>query len=183
MDETQMIRHRNLFFGAVLVLVTSFSCCEFSTEGRSTGDEYSIETAEPVAGVEVEVRVVKTVRSGSPIELTVSISNNGTFGGRYGVLQGFMDCRLLIRDGDGRILQTTDKGFRVFGKGRNPEETQVVTLVPGHSRTMTCDLNEHFRFESRYEDYRLSLKSHLEDPTNPDVVFPILVENLSFRID
>lgn len=176
-----MNQNRTIIQFAILSLLCLLPACDDgSVNVDKNTEKFVTAKSDPSKGVVLEVSVPESSRSGNPVNMTVTVTSNEEFAGIYGAGHA-IDCRILIQDQKGRIVQYSKLGKKVFSGERG--QIGVTQLVPGSSKTWTCNLNQHFNFDFRYHRYRLSLKTQLEDPLNRNRVYQIAVENVLFRIE
>ena len=165
-----------------LVVACGLGCALQSRAKSKTEDDVNTKKAS-VNAIVVEVSVPKTSKAGMPINMAVTLTNNGHATAWCGDRGDIVDCHAEIRDAKDNVVARTVHGDNVFGDGQRVAQYANVRLEPGTSKSWSSyDLNKCFKFKTGDHELSLTVEFNSHD-TGPDKPFSITVEKIPFKIE
>ena len=174
---------------AIIYLVIACSLgCSFPSSTKSKTEDHVNTKKASEGGVIVEVGIAKTSKAEGPVNMTVTLINNGQATAWCGDRGDIVDCHAEIRDAKDNVVARTVHGDNVFGDGQRVAQYANVRLEPGTSKSWPpeswppYDLSKCFKFKPG--DHALSLTVEFNsNETGPEKPFSITVEKIPFTIE
>ena len=171
--------------GTIYLIIACSLGCGFPSPTKKKPEDHVNTKKASLKGIVVEVEIDKTSHAEGPLNMTVTLTNNGQAAAWYGDFGDIVDCRADVRDAGGNAAAPTVRGSNIFGLGDDGDrggQYANMRLEPGTSKSWPpYDLSRCFKFKSG--DHTLSLTVEFNSKgLGPDMPFSITVEKVPFTI-
>ena len=133
--------------------------------------------------VSLTVSVPRKTTISQEVDLSITLTNEGTETVVFGRINSYKDCRIRVIDSKGQVCPFTPFGEQKMG-GEPGEYAKYIStpLTPGESYTWEIDLAKCFQLKPGKYMVSASIEVHPRRHPSPDV-FTIGVESLEFEME